>query len=244
MTGIDAMVVVVPAHNEADWLATCLASVQRAVRRVRIPVRVRVVLDACQDATAAQVPRWVHSLEVQYRNVGAARAVGFADLLEAPEVESPGRRTWLSCTDADSEVPADWLVAQLDSAAAGHDLFVGTVRVDDWSGRAPGLLAQHDLGYDLQPGHRHVHGANLGVRLSAYRSLGGFKPLRVHEDVELVRAAVDAQLPVDWSDAAPVLTSARRSTRAPGGFAAALDALEEQLRFEERHPLSTEGGGR
>lgn len=237
MTGIDAIVVVVPAHNEADWIGDCLAALRRAVRRVRINVRVRVVLDACTDDTADRLPAWVAARQVDFRNVGAARAYGFSGLDRLP-----ADGTWLASTDADSEVPLDWLVAQLDSAAE-HDLFVGTVRVEDSPDRLPGLLAEHDLGYDLEPGHRHVHGANLGVRLSAYRDLGGFPPIRVHEDVELVRTALDAGLPIDWSNAAPVLTSARRSTRAPGGFAAALDALEERLRAEQRRrPLSSEGG--
>lgn len=217
------MVVVVPAHNEAELIGGCLTALQEAIRRVRVPVRVRVVLDACQDGTAERLPDWVEPLTVQCRTVGAARAYGFADLDQAP-----GERTWLATTDADSQVPPGWLAAQLTSAA-GHDLFVGTVRVADWTERPAGLIASHELGYQQRSGHRHVHGASLGVRLSAYRSLGGFGPLPVHEDVELVRAAVAAGLPIDWSAAAPVLTSARRTNRAPGGFAGALNALEEQL---------------
>ena len=46
-------------------------------------------------------------------------------------------------------------------------------------------------------GHEHVHGANLGFTLAAYRAVGGFPHLPVHEDVELVRALRRLGRPVD-----------------------------------------------
>ena len=81
-------------------------------------------------------------------------------------------------------------------------------------------------GYLPGPGHRHIHGANIGISARAYRQLGGFDPLPVHEDVHLVRRAQEAGLTVAWSTAAPVTTSARRTARAPGGFAGHLSATE------------------
>src|SRR5699024_7601881 len=81
-------------------------------------------------------------------------------------------------------------------------------------------------GYHPGPGHRHIHGANIGISARAYRQLGGFDPLPVHEDVQLVRRAQAAGLTVAWSTAAPVMTSARRTARAPGGFAGHLAATE------------------
>ena len=38
--------------------------------------------------------------------------------------------------------------------------------------------------------HGHVHGANLGVRADAYWRVGGFRPLHVGEDVDLVSRLV------------------------------------------------------
>ena len=42
----------------------------------------------------------------------------------------------------------------------------------------------------------------------------------------VVRRAQEAGLTVAWSTAAPVMTSARRTARAPGGFAGHLAATE------------------
>ena len=131
---------------------------------------------------------------------------------------------WIANTDADSVVPPDWLVAQVRMAAAGRDLVVGTVRPrpDDLTPDVLGGLAR---AAQLSDGHEHVHGANLGFSLAAYLPVGGFAPLPVHEDVELVEAMRRASL--DWvaTGAIAVSTSGRRTARAPHGFASYLDGL-------------------
>jgi hypothetical protein len=43
------IVVVIPAHDEADRLPACLASVAAPADAVEFPVTVLVVLDACTD---------------------------------------------------------------------------------------------------------------------------------------------------------------------------------------------------
>jgi len=98
------IVVVVPAHNERERLPACLASVAAAARQATVPVTVVVVLDACSDRSEDAIPRSVRALSVSGRNVGAARAAGFA--AAAPR---SGTRTWLATTDADSVVPTTWL---------------------------------------------------------------------------------------------------------------------------------------
>ncbi len=96
----------------------------------------------------------------------------------------PGAR-WLSCTDADSRVPEDWLVAQL---ALGADAVCGTVTVDRWSeGFEPQARIRYHDAYQDSDGHRHIHGANLGISAAAYVRAGGFEALACHEDVQLVR---------------------------------------------------------
>lgn len=214
---VSDVLVVVPAHDEEDWLEGCLTALDAAAAAVDVPVRVVVVLDACADGSASRVGGRAEALAVGLRNVGAARAAGFASA-------APGRGTWFATTDADSRVPADWLVAQLASAR-DHDVFVGTVRVEDWSPRGAATSLAHEAAYARRDGHRHVHGANLGLSARAYAALGGFAALPVHEDVDLVRRAEAAGLRIDWSGAATVATSARVSHRAPAGFSATLDAL-------------------
>ena len=213
-------VVVVPAHDEAELLPACLAALRSAAARVVLPVEVVVVLDACTDASATLVgPERVVVLD--RRCVGAARAAGFAAAVVDPA-------TWCASTDADSAVGPSWLAAQLDLAAAGADVVVGTVVPAGWAGHPAGVRERFEGGYHRADGHRHVHGASLGVRGSTYLSVGGFAPLRAHEDVDLVARAGRAGAAVRWAgegDGMVVTTSTRTVGRAPEGFAAHLRGL-------------------
>ena len=173
--------VVIPAHNEQRYLDACLTAVRAAAADPALmgePVHVVVVLDSCDDGSRAIVERHgavrthchVDGIDVGARNVGVARAAGAARLLEM------GAR-WLAFTDADTRVAPAWLAAQLSLDA---DVVCGTVAVDDWSphhGDAE-LLRQHfRRTYTDADGHRHIHGANLGVSAAAYLLAGGFAPL-------------------------------------------------------------------
>ena len=222
---VSDVTVVVPAHDEADGIAACLGSLDTAAAAIApLPVRVVVVADDCTDATAGVVrafgPRFaaVELRAVRLRRVGAVRAAGFDG-----GAGRPG--SWYATTDADSLVPADWLRAQLASAER-HHLFVGTVHVVDWSPRPVGLAEMYVARYHPEPSHRHVHATNLGIRASTYWQVGGFDDVEVHEDVALVAAAEAVGAFVDWSAAAPVVTSARHSSRTPTGFSDYLSRLE------------------
>ena len=154
------------------------------------------------------------------RRVGAVRAAGFIG-------QGGGCRQWFATTDADSVVPAEWLVEQLRSAER-HDVFVGTVVVEDWSPRPVSLRDAFAERHHPGPAHRHVHATNLGVRASVYRAVEGFPDVAAHEDLALVTACEAAGASVDWSAAAPVVTSARRSHRTPTGFSDYLTRLETE----------------
>jgi GT2 family glycosyltransferase len=222
-----ALGVVVPAHDEEDLLADCLAGLRGAAATVsdRARVRVLVVADACTDRTA-ELAR-AHGVEVcslAARNVGRARAAGASALLG---IASPVH--WLATTDADSVVPPDWLAAQLDARDRGADAWVGTVEVVDWAGLPGAVPARYRAAYEadhqLGDRHRHVHGASLGVAAPAYRAVGGFPPRETGEDVALVERLDRAGLRVVRDRRHPVATSARTAGRAPGGFAGHLRAL-------------------
>jgi len=160
------------------------------------------------------------------RNVGNARAMGASLLVEE------GAR-WLAFTDADSMVAPDWLVAQL---ALQTDVVCGVVQVDDWSEHTAAVRDGYLARYVDQDGHRHVHGANLGMSTAAYVAAGGFERLVSGEDVALVDALVAAGAAVAWSAASRVRTSARRLARAPGGFSDYLRLLGESRRLAEGLP--------
>ncbi|HEX7356053.1 MAG TPA: glycosyltransferase family 2 protein [Mycobacteriales bacterium] len=221
---ISAVRVVVPAHDEEALIDGCLAALGTAAAQVPVPVDVLVVLDACSDATASVCARHgARTVSVPWRNVGAARAFGFAGAQE-PDV-------WLATTDADSRVAPDWLTAQLHLADSGADAVLGVIDVDDWSAHRPGIREAFLRLYDgTERGrtgqHRHVHGASLGVRASAYRRVGGFAPLAVGEDRDLAdRLDAEPGLTVVRSTAVRATTSARRNPRAAGGFGDLLAAL-------------------
>lgn len=210
--------VVVPVHDEAETLDRCLASVQQAAAHPLLagePVLVVVVLDRCHD-TSAEITarRGVAAVVIEAGNVGAARAAGAEHAIGA------GAR-WLAFTDGDSAVAPDWLVAQL---ALDADAVCGTVTVDDWTGLSYTARRCHEVTYRDSDGHRHVHGANLGVSTAAYRAVGGFRPLATGEDIALVGAIEATGLRIGWSARPRVTTSARLRGRAPAGFAEHLAA--------------------
>ncbi|MBV4477682.1 glycosyltransferase [Pseudomonas sp. B2M1-30] len=204
--------VVIPAHNEETLLPYCLASVIAAARHPQLtePVQILLVLDSCTDGSA-QVARQmgIQTLATEGRNVGEARCAGAAALIAA------GAR-WLAFTDADTVVSPQWLIRQL---AFQVDAVCGTVSVDSWQEHSPQVQARYEHLYQAVEGHRHIHGANLGVCSIAYQRAGGFRPLPAHEDVHLVRDLERAGARIVWTATNSVITSARKHSRCREGFA-------------------------
>lgn len=219
MTPIRAIGIVVPAHDEQRLLPACLASLRVAARHPAlrdVAVHLVPVLDGCSDDSGEVAPG---ALEVQARNVGVARAAGFAAVL-AREAGRPAEQLWLATTDADSTVPAHWLAEQLRLAARGAEVVAGTVRVQDWSEQPAAVRARFDRTYGTpQLGHLHVHGANLGMSALAYLDAGGVPPLALAEDQALVDALKVRARRLVATGRIPVATSGRRESRTVGGFA-------------------------
>ena len=225
---IQAAGIVVPAHDEEALLPACLVALGRAAAGVGIPVSVLVVADSCTDQTAATAQAYgAGVISIGTRNVGAARAAGMAELLRLTVTADPAT-TWLATTDADTVVPPGWLRRQLEYAEAGWDVVLGTVAVTDWDGHPPHVPTAFEALYQYGEGpHPHVHGANLGIRASAYLAVGGFQSLRTAEDHALLAAATEAGCPVLQASDISVQTSARRQARAPRGFSYLLRTLAE-----------------
>lgn len=221
------LAIVIPAHNEEEAIGAAIEAARRAAADPALagePVEILVVLDGCSDATGVIAARaGARTISIRARNVGLARAVGAEGALAI------GAR-WLAFTDADTVVSPTWLSDQL---ALDADAVCGSISVDDWSahGVHAGLIRRHfQRSYSDQDGHRHVHGANLGVSAAAYRAAGGFQHLACSEDVALVRALEETGARIAWSARPRVVTSARKDARARGGFAdALLDAIAATL---------------
>lgn len=219
---------VIPAHDEQQLLPACLASVRAAARHPALrslPVHVIPVLDACSDDSGAVAPG---GLEVQARNVGVARAAGFAAAL-AREAGRPPGELWLATTDADSTVPTDWLAEQLRLVALGAEVVAGTVRVQDWSEQPAVVRNRFQQRYGAPSAqHPHVHGANLGMSAAAYLDAGGVPPLALAEDKALVDALRRRARRLVATGSIAVTTSGRRESRTVGGFADHLRGLAGQ----------------
>ncbi|WP_122315415.1 glycosyltransferase family 2 protein [Pseudomonas cichorii] len=214
--------ILIPVHNEEKLLGACLESLLQASRHPGLngePVTILVVLDSCTDHSAdIALQHGVITLDLSARNVGQARAAGAHYLL------SHGAR-WLASTDGDSNVAADWLVEQL---ALNADAVCGTITIprqgNGLSAKVQKLFEQH---YQHREGHRHIHGANLGISASAYVRAGGFPFLTCHEDVQLVRELERSGARIAWSCKPQVTTSSRLDPRASGGFGDYLRSLSE-----------------
>lgn len=242
--------VVVPARNEELLLPGALSALRLALdhlARTHPDVRadVTVVLDACTDATADVVAAapWVRSHAVDSGTVGAARSAGVettgaettgaettgADGISAGRADpEDGAAVWVASTDADSRVPVDWLSVLVELADDGADLVLGTVQPDP-ADTPPAQLAAWHRRHDLAEDHPYVHGANLGIRLSAYRAAGGFGAGAAHEDVRLARRVRAGGGLVVATDRIRVTTSGRGTGRAPAGFAGYVRSLASRL---------------
>jgi glycosyltransferase involved in cell wall biosynthesis len=234
----DRAVVVIPAHNEAERLPSSVKSVLNAAACLPLPVEVIVVLDGCDDASATVAGQFgsdVHFVAIDARNVGAARAVGFAyarTLCEQPVVEDS--RIWYATTDADSVVDPDWLLRQTD---ADTDMVLGVVRIASWR-EFPAAAARRYLAayrsktHPDDGGHGHVHGANMGFRADSYWRVGGFAALASAEDADLVDRFESTGLRIVRDAHLSVMTSRRQVGRAPDGFAGHLRSLLSRPRAE------------
>ena len=226
---IRAVGIVVPVHDERELLPACLVSLRAAAQHPALhglAVHIVPVLDACGDDSGEVA---VASIEVAERNVGVARAAGFAEVLRREDGRTAGD-IWLATTDADSTVPSDWLAVQLELASCGAQAVAGTVRVQDWSEQPETARARFDRTYGVPgDGHLHVHGANLGICAAAYVAAGGVPPLALAEDHALVAALRARGSRLVATGRIPVMTSGRRESRTVGGFA-------DHLRGRERRP--------
>jgi glycosyltransferase involved in cell wall biosynthesis len=242
-----AIAVIIPVRNEAAFLPRLISSLRTSVAQCgaahpELTVSVTFCLDRCSDESAAIIEDSGYTAIHSKRDgVGAARQAAARHVLDHRRIHGLGR-LWLANTDADSVVPPNWLTHQLDLAAAGADLVVGTVRpfADDLD---EDRRIAWELTHDRGQASGHVHGANLGVRASTYLQAGGFDALDEHEDIDLARRVDAAGGRTVATDRHTVLTSGRLVGRTNGGYAGYLRDQLLPLAEAAVRPLTSSLGG-
>lgn len=215
--------VVVPANDEEQHLPACLASLIRAADHARgrgHDVTLVVVLDSCRDGSAAVVEEITAAhditvVSVEAGSVGVARHAGVLALPEGVD--------WLAFTDADTCVSDGWLTTLY---GFGTEAVCGGVHLSQWQGLSADLRARYLAHQRRNLQRRYIHGANLGISMAAYQRLGGFRPLRCHEDVDLIERHLAIGGSITWASTCRVMTSARHQARAPEGLGALLQTME------------------
>jgi glycosyltransferase involved in cell wall biosynthesis len=224
MTGSWHMAVLIPARNEEVLLGRCLRSVLQAAIALppAITFDIVVVADSSTDRTALIAERILHTHGAVTRicdgMVGRARAAA-AEIALARYFAQPAR-----------DANRCWLAEQLAMAAEQNmEAVAGTVDVDSFADHDACVEQRFRATYPIAAdgSHPHVHGANLGVRADAYLRAGGWGDLASAEDHDLwtrLRLTGARRLSTNRTR---VLTSGRRTGRAPSGFAQALAAHNE-----------------
>ncbi|HET9094649.1 MAG TPA: glucosyl-3-phosphoglycerate synthase [Solirubrobacteraceae bacterium] len=248
-----AAVVVVPARDEAERIASCLRALSRqTLSRDRFAVI--VVLDRCRDATAevARATAAETGLDLALLTgpgvgVGAARRLGM-DAAYDRLLRAHSDRGLIACTDADSRPARDWLERQLAHVAAGAEAIAGLIELDGVERaqlpeavlRARRRDAQARLGQvrAADPGaeHHHAAGASLAVTVETYRRVGGIEPLQALEDSAFADRLAEHRVALLRPADVRVRTSARAEGRAPRGLS--VDLAVSRWLHERRYRAS------
>lgn len=211
-------------------------------------------LDGCDDNSEAILRRAAADIAIPLivatektpgdANAGAARrkamAMGLTVLADGEGL--------LFTTDADSRPRPDWIKAGLAAlhaadAVAGRIMRLGGAadpgqsRIERYYDRLHRFRRLIDpVPWEAHSTHHFTGGANMAIRASAYRAIGGFAALPFGEDATLLDDAARAGFRVRRDAAMVVDTSSRRTGRAPHGLASALSALDTGRLPTVAHP--------
>jgi glycosyltransferase involved in cell wall biosynthesis len=195
--------VVIPAHNEAEFLPTCLAAMESAAKRLGRAVEIVVVLNRCTDATES-IAR-THGCRIvreDAKNLSLIRNAGVA--ATAGEVV-------VTC-DADSRIHPDSFVEIVRRLEDGKTVGGGALVLPErWS---LGIVAS---GLAVLP-YLALSGVSFGLfwfLRRDFEAIGGFDPRWVSvEDVDFAQRlkAYGRQSGRSWGTLmrAPLITSCRK----------------------------------
>jgi hypothetical protein len=243
-------VVAIPARDEEGSIKSCLEALdaQEEVRFSHIVVLVNNATDATASAARAVRLNPETQLHVIERTLPEGQAnAGFARRLAMEEaVALAGPTGVLLTTDADGEVDADWLAANLAALRQGADAVAGWIELHpiDW-GRIPTRLHEDDArecAYDALcdeiharldpdpadpfPRHTRHSGASIAITAAAFARCGGVPAVPSAEDRALISALRRVDARIRHAPGVHVTVSGRIEGRAPGGMA---DTIRRRL---------------
>jgi glucosyl-3-phosphoglycerate synthase len=244
--------VVVPARDEEDLIGSCLEALATQTGVTPHEYEVLLVLDRCTDETeerarkigASHPSLRLHFLDGPGKGSGPARQVGMdAACVRLLQVDSP--EGLIACTDADTVVAPDWLVAQLRAVSEGARAIGGRIELAD-DGSLPesvgrrhaeeGRLRHERLLSDPNPTgetqHWQFSGASMTLTAAVYTQVGGLEPLTSLEDEHLESALRHHDVPIDRLLSVRVTTSPRLEGRATRGLSHDLARIALSLHEE------------
>lgn len=237
-------VIVIPARDEGRTIGRTLSAL--AAQRGAPPFTVLVLANNCHDDTAQQALRWQSKLQLEICESilppEQANVVGARRLALEIGAEFAGSDGIIVSTDADTEAHPDWLRQLLVPLSCGYDASAGRIllRREERAALPPLVRATHllDTGYRMAaaqlrarlvpsageetPTHWQHFGANLALKISAYRAIGGLPKVSSLEDVALITALLRHDLRIRHTHAAKVFTSARLTGRVSVGLSTQL----------------------
>lgn len=244
------VIVAIPVQNEEHFITHCVLALAR--QPVAYRQGVVLLLNNCTDGTSTIIRNLVPRLAMpvltinatlppSMANAGAARRLA---MQFAAQLASPG--SVLMTTDADGQVSADWIAANLAALHAGADAVAGRAELDREDARQlPARLREDDArecAYDqvldeirsildpdpADPWPRHTEdsGASIAVTLDAYFKVGGFPNVPMGEDRAFIAALKRMDARIRHSPDVRVVVSGRVDGRAVGGMA---DTIRRRL---------------
>jgi len=180
--------VVIPAWNDAEMLARCLAAVNAQTRR---PDEVVVVDNASTDDTAdVAIAAGATVVHEPLRGILSATSTGF----------DTASGDILARLDADSVPPADWLErvervlcdAAAPAAVSGPGDFYGAGPLTRWLGRNV-YIGGYFWSMGLLLGHPPLFGSNMAMHAETWRGVRE----RVHRDIRAIHDDLDISIQLE-----------------------------------------------
>jgi glycosyltransferase involved in cell wall biosynthesis len=233
-------VVAIPVKDEANRIGGCLA----ALSRQSIPANhVVLLLNNCTDDTAdivralPQGPHQLHVIECELE--GDSASAGVARGLAMNYATSLLSEGVLLTTDADAEVPENWVEANLRAIDEGADAVCGRAEIDPVEALLiPAHLHEDDareVAYgrlldeiasivlpdpaDPWPRHREESGASIAITVEMFRRIGGLPSRPSGEDRALIEMLRSLDALVRHDPHISVTVSGRIEGRARDGMA-------------------------